>query len=318
MKTLFHSTLIFLTGILILTLGFPTLVQAKGSWPGKIFLPLVSAPAGQDSNPAPLPPVTAGWLGHLNVYRAAAGLTALTENTTWSDGDQKHSRYTVANNELAHTEDTSKPYYTPEGKTAAANSNVMAYSSTAGTDDYAIDLWMEGPFHALGILDPHLTSTGFGSFRDPKAPGMQMAAALDVLRGRGNLPVGFAYPAMWPGSGSSVSLADYSGGEWPDPLTPCPGYTTPTGLPIILQLGDGSQPTALGAASISHGSAHLAACAYDGQTYKGDSTGTANAILKGRQAIVLIPRAPLVHGETYTVSITDHARVYTWSFTIAK
>jgi hypothetical protein len=55
---------------------------------------------------------------------------------------------------------------------------------------------------------------------------------------------------------------------------------------------------------------------YDETTYSGGQQGI--DVLGLRDAIVLIPYAPLVPGNTYTVSITDRGKAYTWSFTIAK
>jgi uncharacterized protein YkwD len=302
--------------LVFLGLAFPIPVHAETQTNRKIFLPVVSSQQVQSADPAPLPPVGAGWLARLNAYRTAAHLPVLTENATWSDGDQKHARYTVANGVLAHSEDSSKPYYTPEGAAAAGNSNVMASSSASATDESAIDMWMEGPFHALGILDPRLSVTGFGSFRDPAAGSLHMAAALDVLRGNGSLPAGFAYPVMWPGSGATVSLTAYTGGESPNPLSKCSGYAVPTGLPIILQVGSGSSTPQVSAHSFSEGSTQLAHCLYDQTSFSAGSTE--NSILAWRSAIVLIPRAPLTPGKTYTVSITDRGTPYNWSFTIGK
>ena len=58
------------------------------------------------------------WLDHVHAYRRSAGLPLLTENPTWSDGDQKHAVYTVKNGVLGHSENASLPYYTPEGHAA--------------------------------------------------------------------------------------------------------------------------------------------------------------------------------------------------------
>ncbi|HEY3343330.1 MAG TPA: CAP domain-containing protein [Anaerolineaceae bacterium] len=307
-----------LVAFVLLSLAFPVPVDAATQLNGKIFLPLVAAAQTQpDPAPARLPPVGSGWLARVNAYRTAAHLPALTENTTWSDGDLKHARYTVGNGVLGHTEDSSKPYYTPEGAAAAGSSNVMASSSSTATDESAIDMWMQGPFHALGILDPRLSVTGFGSFRDAKAAGSpHMAAALDVIRGNGALPAGFSYPVMWPGSGATVSLSSYTGGESPNPLSKCSGYSIPTGLPIILQVGSGSSTPQVSAHSFSQGTTPLEHCLYDETSFPAGSTET--SILAWRNAIVLIPRAPLTPGKTYSVSITDRGTRYNWSFTIGN
>lgn len=278
-----------------------------------LFLPLVSsgsqAPTGQ------APSRTLGWLDYLNAYRISAGLPALSENTSWSGGGRNHAIYSVKNGVLQHSEDPSKPYYTDPGNQAAANSNVMATGNSTDGDINAIDLWLEGPFHALGMLDPRLASTGFGSYRDNSAAGFKMSATLDVLRGLSSLPSGFHFPVMWPGRGSTIRLTSYNGNEFPNPLSPCSGYSAPTGLPVILQL-DPAEPASLQAHSFSQGSTPLESCAYNKNSGQLDSTG--KSILGMRNAVVLIPRAPLVAGNTYSVSITNGGTVYSWSFSIGN
>jgi hypothetical protein len=170
---------------------------------------------------APAAVAQPAWLDYVNNYRRSAGLPVLTENATWSDGDRKHAIYTVKNDTLGHTENPSLPFYTPEGHTAAQNSNVMAGSSTGYTDESAIDLWMNGPFHAVGIIDPRLAVTGFGSYRE-SGGSYGMAAALDVLRGRSGSTAGVTFPIAWPGHGQVRW-----GLWWVGRLTPtsCPGHT---------------------------------------------------------------------------------------------
>lgn len=259
------------------------------------------------------------WLDYLNAYRASAGLPPVAENATWSDGDRKHAVYTVRTDTLAHSELSSSPYYTPEGHSAAQASNVMATTSVSASDAFAIDLWMQGPFHAVGMIDPRLQQAGFGSFRE-SGTGYQMAAALDVLRGRGlSMPQGVNFPIAWPGNGSAVPLGSYSGTESPDPLASCPGYTAPSGLPLIVQFGVGGLSPVVTASSLSDGGAALQHCVFTESTYANvdaNSQSLGRAILNSRDAVVLVPRQPLVNGHTYTVSMTVSGSTLTWSFSV--
>jgi hypothetical protein len=298
--------------LLILASSIPSAVRAADPWGGHVYLPVVSSTVKNQ-----LQPNAPAWLSYLNAFRAGSGLPLLSEDAALSAADTLHARYTVMNNTLAHSEDSSKPGYTPEGNNAASHSNVMASSSTATSDEDAVDMWLQGPFHALGMLDPHLTVTGFGSYRDGKASGIRMAAAIDVWSKRSySLPAGASYPVMWPGNGATVALTAYHGNESPNPLVSCSGYSAPTGLPVILQVGDGSQTPNVTAHSFSQGGAQLDSCVFDQTTFTGDSVG--KSILNGRDGIVLIPRAPLAAGKTYSVSITDRGKVYAWSFTITN
>jgi hypothetical protein len=178
---------------------------------------------------------------------------------------------------------------------------------------------MQGPFHAVGIIDARLQQVGFGSYREADG-GWQMAAALDVLRGLGSVPSSVVFPVKWPSDGMTAPLHSYSGGEYPDPLKSC-GYSVPSGLPIILQLGSGSITPNVTAHSLLQGSTPLEHCVFDETNYTHATDPSAQslgrAVLDARDAIVLIPRQSLSAGSSYTVSITTNGRTYTWTFTVS-
>ncbi|TME55247.1 MAG: CAP domain-containing protein, partial [Chloroflexi bacterium] len=111
---------------------------------------------------ATTPAAAGGWLNQFNMWRASTGLPNVTEVPLWSSGDYSHALYMVKNNLVTHYETVGTPYYTSAGDTAAQNSNIYVSSSTATTDEQAIDWWMQAPFHAMGMMDPRLTQTGFG------------------------------------------------------------------------------------------------------------------------------------------------------------
>jgi uncharacterized protein YkwD len=259
------------------------------------------------------------WLSYINRMRSLGSIAPVTENPDWSDGDWKHARYMVKNDLIGHDEDTSMPYYSPEGAQAAANGNVMVHSDINAADEYAINLWLSGPFHALGILDPRLEQTGFSSYREYDG-GWQMGAVLDVIRGRtGSLPPE-AYPVMWPGSHATATLTTYGGNESPDPLTSCPGYSAPTGQPVYLILGSGEVTPSVTSHSFLKGGAPVDHCIFDQTNYSNpypSLQSMARSILNSRDAVVLIPRAPLVPGETYNVSITVNNQTFAWEFSVA-
>src|SRR2546427_2044061 len=76
-----------------------------------VVLVLFATPASAD-NPPPIP-ASANSQTTVNFYRAMAGLPGVGEDTTWSDGDTKHSRYMAENEVIGHSEDPANPYYTP-------------------------------------------------------------------------------------------------------------------------------------------------------------------------------------------------------------
>ena len=203
-------------------------------------------PALQPVSPSPVHIETSlaassGWLDRLNVWRMTAGLPLLTENSAWSAGDLLHATYMVKNDLVTHYETPGVNLYTAEGDAAARNSNIEITSSTSRTDTQAIDWWMGAPFHAMGLMDPRLTQTGFGSYREVK-PGWEAGFAVDDIRG--NSFTGGNYPVFWPGNGVSEPLTTYSGGEYPDPLQACPGYSLPAGLPVFIEIGGNVATTA--------------------------------------------------------------------------
>lgn len=249
---------------------------------------------------------TAGWLARFNAWRGNAAVPALTENTTWSQGDYDHAVYMVKNNLVTHYETPGTPYYTTDGDLAAQNSNIYVSSSTSTTDDQAIDWWMQAPFHAMGMVDPRLTTTGFGSYRESKS-GWDMGAAVDVLRG--NPFTGGQWPVYFPGNGSTEPLTSYDGNESPNPLSACSGYTAPSGLPVFVETG-GNVATTVGAHSFLGNGTPLEHCVID------SNNASLGANLKYRGAVVLIPRQPLQQGVTYTVSLTVNNVPHTWSFIV--
>lgn len=318
MKHLWHfAAVLFLTaGIIGGTSAFAPAphpaAAASGDAAQSSYLPFIG-------KKVTLPPPANDWLSIVNSYRALALLPPVTENPAWSDGDWKHARYMVKTDQITHDEDNSSPWYTPEGDEAAHNSNVMVSSSATATDRYAIELWLQGPFHALGILDPALLQAGFGSYREADG-GWQMAAALNVLQGLGSIPASVHFPILWPGSGVSFPLSAYGGGESPDPLSSCSGYSVPAGSPVILQLGPGNITPHVTAHSFARGGTPLEHCVFDETNYQNPDSGSQSlgrSVLNARDAVVLIPRQPLASGQTYTASITADGQTYTWSFTIA-
>lgn len=301
------------TDAALLLTGVPT---ATGT-PVPAYLPVILR---QMPTPTATSIPVPGWLAHVNQFRALANLPALTENSGWSFGGELHSKYMVMEDEITHYENSGSSWYTAEGDQAGRNGNIFVSSSTSTTDERAIDFWMAAPFHAVGIIDPELQATGFGSYRASNG-GWQMGATLDVNRGRGGLPGGITFPIPFPQNGGGTWLTSFYGGEWPDPLPGCPGYTAPTGPPVILQLGSGGVTPNVTAHSFREGSTNLEHCVFDETNFThpdGTQQNTGRIVLGIRDAVVILPRAPLSVGHSYTASITDNGTTYTWTFSVVS
>jgi len=256
---------------------------------------------------ATVPTAAGPWLDHLNEWRAALGVSALTENATWSQGDYSHALYMVKNDLVTHYETPGVPYYTAAGDTAAKASNLNVSSTTATTDTQAIDWWMGAPFHSMALMDPRLASTGFGSYRQVKS-GWQMGAAVDVVRG--NPFTGGRFPVFFPGDGSTEPLTRYSGHEFPDPLQACSGYTLPAGLPLYVEVGGNVATTAGTIHSLTANGVPVEHCVIDSRN------AALGSYLKMRGGVIVVPKAPLQNGVNYVVSVTVNGAPYTWSFTV--
>ena len=117
----------------------------------------------------------------------------------------------------------------------------------------------------------------------------------------------------------SVPIGDHWG-ETPSPLTSCPGYSAPSGLPVLLIFGGGRPAPVVGAHSFRDGQTSLEHCVFSGSTYTNPDSSMQSlgrGILQARNAVVLIPRAPLTPAGDYTVSITADGVAYTWSFRVS-
>ena len=257
------------------------------------------------------------WLTYLNRFRSMGGLTPLQSAPELSNGSQLHSRYMVLNDApVAHSEGSNNPLYTPAGDHAAHHGNIFATTQIDATYTWAINFWISAPFHLVPIIDPTLDTVGYGNFNAPNGT-FRMAAVLDVLSEKGNGLSSNSHPLYFPAPNSTTWVVRHSLYEWPDPLASCPGYQRPSGAPIVLQLGDGSSTPRVTSYSLSVGGKHAESCLFTEATYSNPDNfaqKTGRIILDERDAIVIMPRSPLLANSTYTVTIVADGQTYTWDF----
>lgn len=266
-----------------------------------------ASPAAAAVGPIPPPvPVSASWLTAVNYFRAMAGLGPVTENAASSAGAYLHARYMVENNTITHDEVDGGPWWTPEGDTAGNSGNVAVSSGAGATARSHIELWMTGPFHAIGILRHNLRQVGYGQYANAASPRWRSGATLDVLQGLDWAARRPSMPILFPGHGTTTSLHRFIT-ESPNPLTFC-GWTGAAGLPVIAMM---PEAPANATATISGPAGPIEACTLT----SANTNGAASRILAGDHAVVVVPRTQLSPG-VHTVSVTTAYRNVTWSFTV--
>jgi cysteine-rich secretory family protein len=278
---------------------------------GLVLLAVFAAGPSPDADSGP------GWLERLNLYRAAALLPPVVEDPALSGAVFQHAHYMVLHGIVKHSQNRRDSGATPEGAAAAAGSNLAGSIHSTEPDSWAVDTWMQAPFHALGILDPALQQVGFGIDR-ARSGRVQTAAGLDVTRGRNLVPLSVSYPIVWPAGGASVPLAMHTA-EYPSPLTSCPGYKAPTGLPLIVQLGSGAAVPHVTGSWLGEGERWLDHCVFDEGTYRNRDRvqqQLGRRILASRNAIVLIPREPLRSGSSYRAVVLVNGQQIDWTFAV--
>ncbi len=249
-------------------------------------------------------PASADWLTSVNYYRAMSGLAPITENPAFDTGAIAHSCYMLSNG-ISHNETPGNPGYSPAGNESGNNSNVAVSSTINATARSFIELWMTGPFHAIGILRPGLTSTGFGRCDQTSTPTWHAGATLDVLHGLTSQTAP-TQPILFPGAATTTNLNRFIA-ETPNPLDAC-AWTGTAGLPVLAMLPE----AASGATSTITGpTGPIETCTVT----TANTTGTAQQLLAAANAVVAIPRTVLADG-TYHVTIHTTTRDIAWDFTV--
>lgn len=271
-------------------------------------------PPPSTATPAPLYP---DWLGYLNRFRAMGGLPPLSERAALTLGSKLHSQYMVVNDAaISHKQDPGNPLYDSAGDQAARNGNIFATSMTDADHEWGINFWASAPFHLVPMLAPRLEHVGYGDYVEAGG-SVSMAAVLDVRSERDLGLSEAAYPLLFPGDGTSTWIGRHNLFEWPDPLTSCPGFSRPTGPPIVIQLGTGELTPRVGTHVLLKDGEPVRTCLFDESTYYNPDVYAERAgrlILDNQDAVVIMPRDPLIAGSTYTVQIDVDGERYMWQF----
>jgi len=261
---------------------------------------------------APYPPYIAAdtdYLTALNYYRSMAGLSPVVEDASLMSGAANHSCYMLYNG-IAHDEIPGRAGYTVDGDAAGNAGNVAVHSDVNASTKSFVDLWMTGPFHAIGVLRPNLQRVGYGECRNASTAAWHSGATLDVLHGLGPKAPQTA-PILFPGNGTTTSLYKFVA-ESPNPISLCRWKAnTLAGLPVIAMMPSTikTRPTAT---FVGPNGKKVPVCVL---TWR-NTTGTAKAILKQANAVVVVPKAQLATGvQTVTIKFS-RKNIVRWSFVV--
>ena len=267
---------------------------------------------GMSPTPAPAQ-AEPEWLTTVNAYRAASGVRPITNDPLLQSGVDKHVQYLAATASVIHDEDPTNPLYTAEGARAARQSLLGGWQGADRSDREIIEDWMAAPFHAAHLLEPRLQRGAYTSTH--RAGGeLTVAGVINVIGGIGK-KVTVKEPILFPGRGSTVPMTSFLS-EVPNPLTACPGYVSPAGLPILATF-----PTAPSAAiaTFSQAGKTLDACVIDRGYINPDagSQATGRQLMTQKNLVMIIPRSPLTAGTTYDVVVdAGTAGKVSWSFNV--
>jgi hypothetical protein len=301
-------------------------------------------------------------IARLNYYRAMAKLPAVTLDPVLSAGARAHARYlvengiadgviryrkgvvrTAMNQDAFQWEDRRHPGYSNEGISAAGGAIVIASDNLNTSGAALVDQLISFPYGSVNALMPQWAAAGIGSYcgvgfcETVIVPGLGLAkdAFLAMYNADdnermwratlGTMPLQqqeLKNPIVFPPDGSTVSLSRNAGGDWLPIEQSCPGYSTPTGLAIVFQLGKGQgQDGAIAVTeqSISRAGQVLDSCLLTSAKFADKKSPIATDMgrtLEFMGAAVIVPRSPLAAGH-YTVSLTADSKPYRWSFTVA-
>jgi hypothetical protein len=285
---------------------------------GAMFAPAQAA--------APPPP----WLACINMYRAMDQLPPIANDPALTAGDQHHAIYLIKNfaqrvrdgsasSSEINSESPTLPFFTKAGLGAAPQCETDFVFGKHQSPESAIDLWMQGPHHRMLLLNPELERIGYGFYCEN---GL-CAQTVDVANGISSKPIDpdNQFAIEFPPANSTLSLNDLPH-ELPNPLSTCPDYAFPVGLPITFEIGLFARAKLSSYSIVKLDQPHappIEACGYDAESYRNEARSQMGRVigdLRSFGAVVVIPRRPLESGN-YRASVTINGKQYSWAFAIA-
>ncbi|KUP22046.1 stalk domain-containing protein [Paenibacillus sp. DMB5] len=273
--------------------GKTTLAQAVATSP-TAFTQVAVNVGGYEYNQA-----NVNALNYLNDIRTKAGLPTVTLNPFLTKAASNHASYLGVNGSSdGHSEVSSKKGFTGESfitriaNAGGGDSFKYTYvdegiTFSANTLEEGVDSLIDAPYHRDALLDPNLTQIGFGQagsivVHNYAIEGSTTLTSVYPYNGQKDVPLtfdGFENPNPLEGTGLSTSgyIISYKVASSPSTLSATLKNSKGVSLPVIVKMSP-----------------------YTAQTRE-----------YGYQYWMIIPKSPLVKGETYTITAGDK----TWSFT---
>jgi hypothetical protein len=298
-------------------------------------------------------------LARWNYYRASVGVPAIDADPALNDAALHHAKYLVKNhiaagdaeldhgriietgwNASAHAESVGNQWYTEDGAKWADYATIIRGSAPISDGTALVDE-QAARGDSLAVLDPQLAAVGFGLFCEVDdcagviiyKNGLTKSQFLALYEGNamdwngmlGTMPFTIARlrkPIEFPPTTIPFPLRAYRGGEYADPLVSCHGYSAPSGVMIVLQLGAPTEgeDVKLASHSLTENGVELETCGFDATSYAnpdGFQQSRVREILHSYGAVVVVPKNPLNAGHSYTISMIADSQPYRWSFSIA-
>ena len=282
-----------------------------------IFVSAVPGAHAQSASPG-----QATWLSAINDFRASLRLHSVDEDPAMSAAAAKHSTYMVETGFVEHGEKADSQWSTSAGLKSGEQSNVAGGTGVVPTEAQTVQMWVEAPFHRLGLMRPGWRTTGYSLQSATRGGEERWGATLNVIAGLTGSGAA-NWPVVWPNSRRTVdtSYLSFERIEWPDPTVGCPkSHDTDYGVIVTASFGPGTDIKVKSARLRVKGGATVPICVESPMTYKHDDyTDVGWRLLQENNTVMVLPRVVMSPGTTYQgrITLTD-GRVAPILFTTAS
>ena len=248
-------------------------------------------------------------LAHINEIRKSAMLPEIVSMEAFSKTSYNHAKYMIINNVFSRTEEPGNAEFS--GQTLSERLKTLGYNDKSRelfcqttSAEEAINLFIDAVYHRLRLLDPELKYVGYASYKDKE----KIIHVFDMGY-KNSLDQKHQWDIIvYPSNDVTEIKTSWDGLENPDPFPI--GTNKPLGYPITIIFNDKITQV--------H---EVALVDQDGKSVNSFII-TPQSDINNKQinAIVIVPKTPLVRGIKYSASAAvtlggeKDKKFYTWSF----